>query len=142
MRVQNGILEDISAVIGFHATTRLVALFGEPDRPRNLLIPVEPVQDHPITLAIGLPAMRMLVREWGGQVIALCANADEDHAWLVRAVAAMIGNGMPAKKISGIIGRTERQVRRLRSEAEELGLLPLVLKAGGKRVGSVVDVVV
>ena len=140
MRSENGVLEDIAAVIGFGATTRLVALFGSAPRPANLLIPVDAHPDHAITRAIGEPAMRRLVAEWGGQVLHLSMDADFHHARLLRAVAAMLKSGMPAKDVAGVVGLTERQIRNLRTEAEEIGLLPLVLRAkGGKRVGVLVD---
>lgn len=136
MRQQNGVLEDISAVIGFTATTRLVAMFG----PGKLLVPVAANPDHAITLAIGMPAAQRLSSEWGGQVLELSMHADFHHARMLRAVAAMLNAGMPAKDVAGVVGLTERQVRRLRGEAENMGLLPLVLRTkGGKRTGVLVD---
>lgn len=140
MREQNGVLEDISAVIGFTATTRLVAIFGSGPEPKQLLIPVSASPDHAITMAIGASAMRRLVEEWGGQVIKLCSHSDFHHTRLVRAVSSMLKDGMPPKDVAGVVGITERHVRRLRGEAEELGLLPMVLRPkGAKRVGVVVD---
>lgn len=136
MRSQNGVLEDIAAVIGFTATTRLVALFG----PGKLLVPMNASADHAISLAIGLPAARALSTEWGGQVLGLCFHADYHHARLVRAVANMIKGGMPTKDVAIVVGLTERQVRNLRAEAEEMGLLPLVLKTkAAGRAGVLVD---
>lgn len=136
MRVKNGVLEDISAVIGFTATTRLVAIFG----PGKLLVPMEAGADHAITRAIGLPAARALSVEWGGQVLELCFHADYHHARLVRAVANMIKGGMPTKDVAIVVGLTERQVRNLRTEAEDMGLLPLVLQTkASRRAGTVVD---
>lgn len=129
MRDTNGVLEDIAAVIGFGATTRLVAIFG----PGNILVPVDAKEDHPMTLAIGLPAMRRLVAEWGGQILTLSLNSDYHHARLLRGVSAMLNIGMPPRDVAGIIGTTERHVRRLRIEAEEMGILPLVLRAKGGR---------
>lgn len=129
MRESNGVLEDICGVIGFGATTRLVAIFG----PGNVLVPVDAKPDHTMTLAIGMPAMRRLVAEWGGQILTLSLHADYHHARLLRAVAAMLKIGMPPRDVAIIIGQTERHVRRLRSEAEEMGLLPLVLRARGGR---------
>lgn len=141
MREQNGVLEDISAVIGFTATTRLVAIFGSGPDPKNLFIPVEANPDHAIAMAIGMSAMRRLVDEWGGQVIALCAHSDLHHVRLVRAVANMLKGGMPPKDVAIVVGLTDRQVRRLRTEAEEIGLMPLVLRAKGRKsVGGTVDV--
>lgn len=137
MRDQNGVLEDVSAVIGFHATTRLVAIFG----PGKLFVPVEASADHAIALVIGLPAMYRLVAEWRGQVLELCANSDFHHARLVRAVAALIADGMAVKDVGGVVGLTERHVRRLRVEAEGMGLLPVVLGRGAKQAGGVVDTV-
>lgn len=140
MREQNGVLEDISAVIGFTATTRLVAIFGSAPAPGQLLIPVDAHPDHAITMAIGMPAMQRLVAEWGGQVIKLCSHADFHHMRLVRAVANMLKGGMPTKDVAIVVGLTERQVRNLRVEAEEIGLLPLVLSANqARRAGSAVD---
>lgn len=135
MREQNGVLEDISAVIGFTATTRLVGVFG----PGKLWVQVEATPDHAISLAIGLPAARRLSAEWGGQVLELCANTDGHHARLVRAVANMIKGGMPTKDVAIVVGLTERQVRNLRAEAEGMGMLPLVLKTKRVRVGVLVD---
>lgn len=129
MRDKNGVLEDIAAVIGFGATTRLVALFG----PGNILVPVDAKPDHSMTLAIGEPAMRRLVAEWGGQILSLSMDADYHHARLLRGVSAMLNIGMPLRDVAIIIGKTERQVRNLRMEAEELGILPLVLRAKGGR---------
>lgn len=129
MRDTNGVLEDICGVIGFGATTRLVAIFG----PGNVLVPVDARPDHAMTLAIGEPAMRRMVAEWGGQILTLSLHADYHHARLLRAVAAMLKIGMPPRDVASIIGQTERHVRRLRREAEEMGLLPLVLRAKGGR---------
>lgn len=139
MRAQNSVLEDISAVIGFTATTRLVAIFGT-DTGRNLLVPVVATEDHAIARAIGLPAARALSAEWGGQVLKLGAHADLHHARLVRAVANMIKGGMPTKDVAIVVGLSERQVRNLRTEAEDMGMLPLVLQTkAARRVGVVVD---
>lgn len=129
MRDTNGVLEDIAAVIGFGATTRLLAIFG----PGNILVPVDAKEDHPMTLAVGLPAMRRLVAEWGGQILTLSMYSDYHHARLLRGVAAMLNIGMPPRDVADIIGKTERQVRNLRIEAEEMGILPLVLRAKGGR---------
>jgi len=85
-------------------------------------------------MAIGAPAMRRLVAEWGGQVLKLCMNADFHHARLVRAVASMIKEGISTKDVADVVGRTERQVRNLRVEAEEIGLLPLVLRTKGAKI--------
>lgn len=140
MREQNGVLEDVSAVIGYQATTRLVGIFGSAPEPRKLLIPVEARPDHAIALVIGMPAMQRLVDEWGGQVLKICSNSDYHHLRRVRAVANMVKGGMSAKDVADELEITERQVRRLRIEAEEIGLLPLVLRTGGsKLVGGVVD---
>lgn len=129
---ENGLLEDVAAVIGFTATMRLVALFG----PGRLQVPVAAHADHAITRGIGEPAMRRLVAEWGGQSIELSGNADFHHARLVRAVACMFQAGMSPKDIGGVVGVTERHLRRLRTEAEEMGLMPLVLRASGGKTAN------
>lgn len=125
MKETNGVLEDIGAVIGFTATTRLVAIFG----PGKLYVPIEVVSCHQIAQTIGMSAFKRLVENWAGQTLELCNHHDFHHARLVRGVAAMLREGMPAKDIATLVSLSERQVRNLRLEAERIGLLPQVFRA-------------
>lgn len=129
MRGSNSVLEDICAEIGFTATTRLIALAGG----GSLYVPTAAEAGHPMALAIGLSAWRRMVGLWPGETLDIPLNAEYHHATRLRAVAALIQSGMAVKDICGMIGLTERHVRRLRTEAEEIGLLPLVLRARGAK---------
>lgn len=125
----NSVLEDICGEIGFTATIRIVALCGG----GTLYVPTAAEEGHPMALAIGLSAWRRLVALWPGETLDVPLNAEYHHATRLRAVAALIQSGMAVKDIGGVVGLTERQVRRLRAEAEEIGLLPLVLRARGAK---------
>lgn len=127
MRESNGTLEDIAAVVGFAATVKLAEMYGRADRAREVYIPTTSSGDHHIARAIGEPALRRLVAEWGGQTIRVSSNSEARHVVLVRAVACMVREGLAARDIAAIVGLGERQVRRLRVEAEECGLLDRVM---------------
>jgi hypothetical protein len=135
MRKSNGTLEDIAAVIGFAATLKLAEMYGRADRARDIYIPTTPSGDHHIARAIGESALRLLVAEWGGQTILVSINSDARHLMLVRAVACMVRDGMATRDIAAIVGLGDRQIRRLRVEAEECGLVDRVMSGSVRRAG-------
>ena len=61
MAQPNSTIEDVCAVIGFTATTRLIDWFGG----NNIYVPSAPSDDHTIACLIGMPAMRALCLEFG-----------------------------------------------------------------------------
>lgn len=128
---QNGIIEDLGAVLGVSATNRLIAVFGG----RSLYVPETMTAGHPIALVLGeLPAAR-LVEAFGGETLSNLPT-DEECARLrrVRDVAELIKNGINPQVIGRLVGVSTKQVVRYRAEAETLGLLPVVFGTDRDRV--------
>ncbi len=123
MREANGVLEDVCAEIGFTATMRLVAL-----HPGDLYIPDKVMDGHPIGLMIGDRAFSRLVDCWGGGKLTIPQLAEFDNLRLLPGLARRVSNGDSAKEIARTLGFTEQHVRRLRADAESVGLLPVTPK--------------
>lgn len=125
MQRPHSILEDISAEIGFTATSALVAWFGG----ANLYVPEKMDPDHPLARTIGEPAMRRLVAAWGGETLWIPIN----HAYEIdkrsREAANLLARGMGSKAVSQALGISERRVQQLRAKLEANGMLPLILRA-------------
>lgn len=123
MRQTNGTLEDICADIGFTATMRLVALLaGE-----QVYVPTKATSGHAIEKMIGERPFVRMVENYGGEVIRIPAMAEFDNLRLLPGLARRIAAGESTRDISRTVGLTEQHIRRLRAQAEELGLLPFVI---------------
>jgi hypothetical protein len=118
----NGILEDISAEIGFTATSALAAWFGG----LNLYIPAEIKPGHPIAAVIGITAFRRLVQNFGTEILCMPEGRQDEIDRRDRIIAEMLGSKITAKTISEKTGITLRRVQQIRSKLEASGLIPLV----------------
>lgn len=115
--------DEIGTAIGTLATMRLLALFGG----TRLYVPETMPDDHPIARAIGLPAAARLSAIFAREQLEL-PDSDEFHRLTrTRRVASLLRAGICPRDIAGLVGVSVKQVGRYRTEAEELGLLPLVL---------------
>ncbi|PAS92236.1 MAG: hypothetical protein CGU28_16890 [Candidatus Dactylopiibacterium carminicum] len=127
----NGLAEDLGAILGFEATSRLLAVYGG----GTLYIPNEASEKHPIAAVIGLPAMRHLCEEFGGQILRVPEHDEFRRLRLVRSVARLLSLGLSYSAVADSLGVAPRQVQRYRQQAEEIGLLPYVMQgragAGG-----------
>lgn len=122
----NSNIEDVCAVIGFNATTRLIAWFGG----NNVYVPSEASDDHTLACLIGAPALRALCREFGDSSVWIPATAHDVNVAVKRDVARLLRRGAGSLEVSKETGLSQRSVQRIRRELEELRLLPQVL--GGK----------
>jgi hypothetical protein len=120
---KNGALEDLGAIIGFESTSRLCALLGG----GSYWIPVEADTANPIARIVGEAKMRRLVAEFGGQTIFIPVNDEFERMRVLRQVVKLVQNGFSATAIAELTMLTERQINRYRVQAEELGLLPMVM---------------
>lgn len=128
----HGVLEDISAEIGYTATNALVDWFGG----ANLHIPTEADPEHAIAKVIGLPGFKRLVKLYDGYVgnqrllwVPFGYQRDADRR--DRMIAVLFANGYGSKAIADIAQMTERHVQKVRKRVEEQGLLPLILRQAG-----------
>lgn len=123
MAQPNSTIEDVCAVIGFTATTRLIDWFGG----SNIYVPSEPSDDHTLACIIGMPAMRALCLEFGDLTVWIPRTVHTEHIATKKQVAEMLRRGGGSRSVSAATGLSQRQVQRIRRELEEFGLLPQVL---------------
>ena len=142
MELENTTLDDLSAVIGFSATLRLSAWFGDGG---NLYIPGEASEGQLIPRLIGLPAARRLSEEWGNEHIAIPRLRSYEVDVRRRLVGRMLEKGFGTREIAVHTRISERRVQQICRELELAGLIDVVLpekktaeKAGsGKKQNSV-----
>lgn len=123
------LIDDIGAAIGTTATLRLLAVFGG----TRLYIPEDIDAEHVIARAIGLPAAQRLAEAFAREQIEL-NDAEEFHRLQrVRRVAGLLRAGTPPRDVAMLVGVSTKQVARYRGEAEEMGLIPMVLNQSSRR---------
>jgi hypothetical protein len=121
---QNGVAEDLGALLGYCAASRFMAVFGG----QKIMIPREMRSGHLIGRVVGEPAFARLCAEYGGEQIKVPAYMEAELMRRYHAVAEMILDGTRAATIARVLSVSERTVNYYRVKAESLGLLPMVLK--------------
>ena len=128
MQSRNTTLDDLAAIIGFTATVRFSMWFGSRSHRHNTYIPTTVSETHAIAMLIGAPAMRRLVDEFGGEHLSVPslhgAFLDSRNA----TIRDRLMEGASVKKIAEETGLTERRVQQIRTEIENLGLMPMILQ--------------
>lgn len=116
------LVDHIGHTIGTTATMRLIAIFGG----ARLYVPETMPADHPIARAIGHPAALKLAQVFGKERLDIPPGNDFLRLTRIRRVAALLRAGAGRRDIATGIGCTEKQVMNYRTEAEEIGMLPMV----------------
>lgn len=124
---QNGIMEDVGAVMGFEAANRLIAVFGG----SKLYVPATIPPSHPIAKVVGDVAAARLADAFGSEMIDLPSNEEFLRLRRVRAVATLTKRGFDCRDISEHVGVSMRHVRNLARKAGALGLLKSVGAGSG-----------
>jgi hypothetical protein len=122
-------IEEVSFEIGFEATVRLIAVWGN----RDLRIPTKAQDGHPIAQAIGMDKFAHLVAMFAGVVMAVPSMEPYISARRIRAAAALILAGFTNADAAEVLDVHPRQFQKMRREAEEWGLLALNARAAGRR---------
>ena len=120
MELRNTTLDDISAVIGFSATLRLVAWFGDGS---NLYVPIVAEEGHLLVRLLGMPAAKRLCEAWPGEHLAVPRLRDHEDDLRKRSVARFIEKGFGTREIAGILRISERRVQQILRELEVAGLV-------------------
>lgn len=121
--LQNNTLDDISAVIGFSATLRLVAWFGDGN---NLYVPIEPDESQIVVKLIGLSAAQRLSAAWPGEHLAVPRLRDHEDDVRKRYVARLVERGFSTREIASLCRTSERRVQQICRELEAAGLVPVL----------------
>lgn len=120
MELRNTTLDDISAVIGFSATLRLVAWFGDGS---NLYVPIVAEEGHLLVRLLGMAAAKRLCEAWPGEHLAVPRLRDHEDDLRKRSVARFIEKGFGTREIAGILRVSERRVQQILRELEVAGLV-------------------
>lgn len=123
MDLRNTTLDDIASVIGFSATLRLVAWFGDSG---NLYVPEDPDESSLLARLVGLPCAQRLAASWPGEHLNVPRLSDYEVDMRRGAIAKMLTGGMTTREISHVLYIGERRVQQICRELEVAGLIPVV----------------
>lgn len=124
MELQNTTLDDVSAVIGFSATLRLAAWFG--DRG-NLYIPDKVEDGQLLVKLIGMSAAKKLTEEWGHQHLSIPRIRSYEDDQKKQLVGWLFQRGMGSREIAVQLRMGERRIQQICRELEAAGLIAIVL---------------
>jgi hypothetical protein len=115
----NSTLDDISSVIGFSATIRLAANYGD----RDVNVPNVVSELHPVAKLIGVSRMNALHANWQGDRIAVPSLKMVESEIRRAKILSLLLQGIGTYAIAEVMGLTDRRVYQLKKEFTEIGLL-------------------
>lgn len=124
MEIRNTTLDDVAAVIGFSATLRLAAWFGDGG---NLYVPERVAEEQVLSKLIGFSAAKKLSENWGGEHLALPRLRAYEDDVLRRVVGRMLEKNFSSREIAVHMRISERRVQQIARELELAGLIEVVL---------------
>ena len=123
MDIKNTTLDDLSAVIGFAATLRLSAWFGNGG---NVYVPEHAMEGQLLVKLIGLSAASALSAEWGLQHISVPRLSGYEDDVTRRMVGRMFEHGMGSREVAMHMRISERRVQQICRELECAELISIV----------------
>ena len=124
----NTVLDDIAAVIGFSATLKLVAWFG--DGIANLYVPAIAEEGQLLPRIIGLSAAKAMSKEWPKKHLNVPRLHNYETELRKRHIARMIEKGYSLREIAGQLQMSERRVSQVKEELRSSGLLTEAAEPG------------
>ena len=122
IQTPNGILEDISAEIGYTATTTLIDWLGG----TSMYVPQVATDDHFVCKIIGMPAFRILVKSYGNEIINLPVDFRRERTQRNRLIGALLVRGTSPDEIARLSGVGLKQIGHVRTELQDAGILELM----------------
>ena len=120
MDIQNTTLDDIAAVIGFSATLRLSAWFGNGN---NLYVP-DTVEDGQVLVRLlGRSAAERLTQAFGREHLAVPRLAAYEEDVRRQRIGKLLEGGFSTRQISQFERISERRVQQICRELEVAGLI-------------------
>ena len=120
MEPRNTTLDDIAAVIGFTATVRLAAWYGNGN---NLYVP-DAVEDGQVLVRLlGRSAAERLSSEFGREWLAVPRITTYEEDVRRQRIGAMLEKGFSTREVSRHERISERRVQQLCRELEQAGLI-------------------
>lgn len=121
MELKNTTLDDVSALVGFSATLRLSAWFGD---GAPVYIPAEPEEGQLIVRLIGMSAAKALSKQWGRELIALPRLSQYDGDVVRQRVGRLHEMGFGPGEIGQHLRISKRRAQQTLAELSEAKLLP------------------
>lgn len=122
MDIMNSTLDDIASVIGFAATLRVSAWFGEEG---NLYVPQKAEEGQLLVALLGLRTAQRLSDEWPGQHLSVPRPKQYEIDFRRRQVARLLEKGFTTRQISHWLNMSERRVQQYLRDMEVAGILPV-----------------
>jgi hypothetical protein len=125
----NGVVEDISAIIGYTATCALVDWFGG----GNVFIPNQIHPEHALAKVLGMPAFVRLFNAYdrkkgNDRILWVPTGYQREIDRRDRMIAALYACGLTTDQISSIACMSKRHVQSVKFRIEELGLMDLIVR--------------
>jgi len=124
MELKNTTLDDFASVIGFSATLRLAAWFG--DRG-NLYIPSTCAEGQLLVKLIGMSSAKRLTEEWGDQHVNVPRLRQYEDDLTKREIGRLLSHTMSTREIASTKRMSERRVQQICRELEAAGLIDIVM---------------
>jgi hypothetical protein len=120
VNIQNTTLDDIAHVIGFSATLRLAAWFGDGS---NLYVPQKVEEGQLLVRLLGRAAAMRLSAEWPGETLYVPRLHNYETDVQRRVIGRMLEQGFSPREIGVHQRLSKRRVEQVARELEEAGLL-------------------
>ncbi len=120
MELQNTTLDDISSVIGFSATARLAAWYGNGS---NLFVPLTVDDGQVLVGLIGRVCAERLTLEFGGTHLAVPRIAAYEEDIRRQRIHALLVKGFSTREVARYERMSERRVQQICREMEVIGLM-------------------
>lgn len=109
-------LEDIASVIGFTATLKLAAWFG--DGVSNCYVPKQARDGDVLVELIGMSAARRMCATWPGKWLNVPGLSDFEVQVRRRTVARLTAKQMSAREIAGVLRMSVKRVQQIQGEVQ------------------------
>ena len=123
MEIRATTLDDISAVVGFAATVRLCAWFGDAS---YLYVPLKVDDEHHLVRLIGRSAANRLSKEWGGEHLAIPNSTGYEQDSRYKTIGFLIQKGCSVREVAQLVRVSPRRVQQVCRELESAGLIPVI----------------
>ena len=130
MEQRNTTLDDISAVIGFTATLRLAAWYGNGN---NLYVPEEVEDGQVLVRLLGRSVAERLAQEFGREWLAVPRITSYEEDVRRQRIGSMLEKGFSTREVARHERMSERRVQQMCRDMELAGLIHPIGPA--KRVG-------
>lgn len=124
MELRNTTLDDVAGVIGFSATLRLAAWFGDGG---NVYVPEKVEPGQVLVKLVGLGAAQRLCDEWGGEHLALPRLRAYEDDVRRRMIGRMLEHKFSTREVAMHMRMSERRIQQIARELEVAGLIDVVL---------------